>query len=122
MDISTMSLADMYVLRVELNNAITAIEGEAYSSLLSGSDVQGFELKPGRNIRKVKSEADLGLYFEEKGFRRAQLYDAKFKGVPALEKIFKELLEPEEVKHVMSDFIEVNKSNPSLVYVGDTNE
>ena len=98
---------------------IAKIESEALQELQEGKPVQGFTLKKGRKTRKVKDEAILVQSVTELGIPRSALYDAKLKGVPALDKLLKETFTKEVASALYSKCIEETIGKPTLEYTGE---
>lgn len=112
-------------MRLELNQSIELINAELTNrnvpimeKLVAGHKVTGFKLKKGRKTRKVKDESLLVQAVTDLGMTRSSLYDAKLKGVPALEKLFKETFTKEVSASLYEDCIEETEGKPSLEYVG----
>jgi hypothetical protein len=57
-DLDLFTVAEMYELRVALNNRIEAIEADAMERISAGESINGFALKKGVNRRYVIDEKD----------------------------------------------------------------
>ncbi len=114
-DLGMMSYEELIALRVELNNKIDGIEIDAEEALLKGEPVDGFRLKGGRQVRKIKHEGTLAQQLRDLGLKNGEFYNAKMLGIPALEKLLasKNLAKDNLTKH-----IEVSNADPKLEYVG----
>lgn len=102
-----------------IHAAIALLEQEALESLSAGKPVQGFQLKNGRKSRKVKDEQALVKAVNDLGMTRSSLYDAKLKGVPALEKLFAQTFTKEVSEALYVENIEVTEGKPSIEYTGE---
>lgn len=97
---------------------IAEIESDALQELVEGKPVQGFKLKKGRKTRKVLDEKSLVQAVSDLGMTRSSLYDAKLKGVPALEKLFKQTFTKEVAESLYNENIEETIGKPSIEYTG----
>lgn len=98
---------------------IAEIESSALQELVEGKPVQGFKLKKGRKTRKVLDEKSLVQAVTDLGMTRSSLYDAKLKGVPALEKLFKQTFTKEVAESLYNENIEETVGKPSIEYTGE---
>ena len=98
---------------------IAEIESDALQELVEGKPVQGFKLKKGRKTRKVLDEKSLVQAVSDLGMTRSSLYDAKLKGVPALEKLFKQTFTKEVAESLYNENIEETIGKPSIEYTGE---
>ncbi len=114
-DLNMLTYREMLALRVELNNKIDEIEIDAEERLHRGEAVEGFRLKGGRQVRKIKHEGTLAQQLRDLGLKNGEFYKAKLLGIPALERLLKDkgLSTDNLTKH-----IEVSNADPKLEYVG----
>lgn len=117
-DVNYLNLTDLYILRVNINNRIEQIEKDAQVALEAGEDVPEYKLSKPRKVRKILDETTLVQSLGNYGIPAKELYDAKLKGVPALEAIIKDKL-PEQHKQLMSELVDVSMSKPRVIYVGE---
>ncbi len=115
-DLTNMTYAELLEIRVELNNKITEVEIAAEESLLKGNAVEGFRLKAGRQVRKIKHEGTLAQQLRDLGLKNSDFYQAKMMGIPALEKL---LVNSNLSKDNLTKHIEVSNADPKLEYVGN---
>lgn len=113
MNLSEMTYKQMLELRLKLNQEIESIERTAFVTLSKGEECSGFRLKPARRSRKIKDEAALVQFMQERGgCTNRDLYTAKLHGIPTLEKLA-------QTKGINIDtHIEVTLGEPKLEYVG----
>lgn len=115
MDLTKLDYELLLAMRVELNNEIQAREKAVYERLDKGEEVAGWGYAKGKLVRKVTSEGALADKLRTLGFKNSQFYDAKLKGIPAIEKMLKEKgLDYSNIK----PFISEKHADPKPVYVG----
>ncbi|WAI96143.1 protein of unknown function DUF2800 [Vibrio phage vB_VhaP_PG11] len=118
MKYTEMTYEQLLEVRLEVNQLIADIERKAYDTISTGEPVKGFRLKEGRKQRKVKNEGLLVQALRGKGIANGDIYDAKLKGVPALEKMFAKRFSESDAAILMAQHIETTLTDPKLEYVG----
>lgn len=112
-DIGILSLKEAYGLRVAINNMIEKHERDAMNTLMKGNAHPDFALKAGNKKRSWNDSDKMVQLLRDSGYISADIYDAKIKGIPAIEKLIKDT----EVD--IEPFIEVSRNKSTLVYTGE---
>lgn len=125
MDLSSKSYVELLQLRLELNQqlepvqaALAVHEGKAFETLKAGGSVPGFKLKKGRKTRKLIDTDKLVQRLLAKEVSKADIYDIKIKGVPAIDKLIKDTFEGDEATQVYDRFVTETLGKPSIEYTG----
>lgn len=111
--LTEMTLSELYALRVEINNLIEPQEKRAYDALRIGIVVPNFQLKKGSKKRTWVNQQQLEEILREAGYLSKDIYDIKFKGIPAIEKLVK------GTDICLDEFIEIGFNQDTLVYTGE---
>lgn len=117
MDLSELSIGELYALRVEVNNLIEVTEKEAMDKLTQGEEVPGYTLKTGKRTRSIVGTPELVASLIERGIPRKDIYDVKLKGVPALEKLINAMC-PDDAEKLLDEHIEVSPGKQKLMFEG----
>jgi len=112
-DLNDMTLGELYALRVQINNLIEPQEKRAYDALRIGIEVPNFKLKKGNKKRTWVNQEQLESVLRDAGYSSKDIYDIKFKGIPAIEK----LLKGTDIS--LNEFIEIGFNKDTLVYTGE---
>lgn len=120
MDISELSTAALYELRVQVNNEIADIEQTAQTCLDNGKEFPGFALKPGKVSRFIQdTESYEKLLNEHLGSLATK---TSYIALTAAEKIVKEQYDEEDAEWLKGELAKTygtKASNPTLVYTGE---
>ena len=118
-ELSQMPKAELYALRVQVQNYISQFENTALNAFKLGIPVDDYALKPGRKSRLVADEKELVKDLTAEGIPYNALFTAKLIGVPAIEKLLKgSNLQPETAKTLYDRHIIEAIGNPTLVFTG----
>lgn len=118
-----MSKADLYQLRLRINNYITQYEQAALDALNLGIPVEDYDLKQGRIARAVLNEKDLvDDLTQQWSVPFGDLYVSKLIGVPAIEKLSKKLMNHEDSIEFYNKHIKETRGKPTLVFTGSKGE
>lgn len=120
-DLSQLTRAELYQLRLDVQNNIDQYEKAALNSLRLGIPVKEYELKKGRNSRKILREGELVKALTKEGIPFSDLYQSKLKGIPALEKLVNSV-KTKQAPAILNSHIEVTQGKPSLVYIGESED
>lgn len=119
MDLSNKSYSELVHLRAQINQAIAEQETSVVERLNKGEIVPNFRFKEGRMKRAVTNQGMLVQTLRDKGLSNEDLYEAKFVGIPALEKVLKAKLSQADADKILKRHIEVSYGNPTLEYTGE---
>lgn len=119
MDLSNKSYSELVHLRALVNQAIAEQETSVVERLNKGEIVPNFRFKEGRMKRVVTNQGMLVQTLREKGLANGDLYEAKFIGIPALEKVLNQKLSKADAEKILKRHIEVSYGNPTLEYTGE---
>lgn len=119
MDLSNKSYSELVHLRALVNQAIAEQETTVVERLNKGEIVPNFRFKEGRMKRTVTNQGMLVQTLRDKGLSNEDLYEAKFVGIPALEKVLKAKLSQADAEKILKRHIEVSYGNPTLEYTGE---
>lgn len=123
-NLSGLTLQQMMLLRVELNNAIGDIEKEAFNDLMNDKEVEFFKLTKGRNTRVIE---------DSKGYRKVleKVFSKQFddlcitKAILPLTKaeaLIKSQFDSTDSKEILSELavtLGSKTSAPKLEYTGE---
>ena len=110
------NVEEAYELRLQANEYIAAAEATALALLTAGEPAKGYRLKAGNKVRKFRSPDDFEKAMVAGNLLTLdELYDFKLKGIPAIEKLFKE---KNIDAAILLPYLEVNQNAPSLQNVG----
>ena len=113
-DIGILSIKDAYYMRVQLNNLIEGYEAKARKTLDAGNPHPDFALKQGSKKRSWLDEELLVKDLRNADYTSKDIYSAKIKGIPAIEKLLKDTdfdLEPH---------IKEGRQKDTMIYTGET--
>lgn len=120
MNFDNISLAQLYELRLALNNHITEIESQALESLKAGKPVSGYELKTTVTTKRKVNESLLIEKVSELGADPEDFYEKKLIGLGKLDKLLKEEFDSELIFHITELCIEHDEViGQKLVFVGE---
>ena len=102
------------VLQLELDELHT----KTFDRVDSGDEVCGFEIKEveGRKTRKIKSEELAVSVLSEHGVEKDALYQSKMIGIPAIEKLLKNVKKAKR-DEIMTEFVEESVSPSTKVLI-----
>lgn len=119
--ISNLDYTQLLFLRLEINTRLEEKEAAARKHLTEHPEklnFNGFHWKKGKNTRSLQDLGGLVEKLESAAIPKTELYDAKLKGVPAIQKIIESSFDAEDAKVLKEAHIKTETGKPSLVFGG----
>lgn len=116
--ISTEEAAELLQRSADIKAWLSSLEARVYSELLSGVDVKGWKLVPGRSIRKITDEEAVIKALRSAGIPDDEIFEKKLITLTAIEKLYGK----KPTAELLADFIEKPEGKPTLVPEDDKRE